>query len=77
MLAEPCSAASMADAIAALYERDLDAIGATARERVLRRFTWQKAFQPQMTAYASLVGIRRLPCPSSRAAATRRRRASF
>ena len=28
MLAEPCNAASMADAIAALYERDLDAVGA-------------------------------------------------
>ena len=63
MLAEPGNPASMAAAIAALYERDLDAIGATARERVLRRFTWQKAFQAQTTAYASLVGGRRLPVP--------------
>jgi alpha-1,6-mannosyltransferase len=63
MLAEPNSATSMADCIAALYERDLDAIGATARQRVLRRFTWQKAFQAQTTAYASLVGGRRLPLP--------------
>ena len=63
MLAEPCSAASMADAIAGLYDRDLDAIGTTARLRVLRRFTWQKAFQAQITAYASLVGGRRLPVP--------------
>ena len=63
MLAEPNNAASMADCIAALYERDLEAIGATARERVLRRFTWQKAFQTQTTAYASLVGGRRLPVP--------------
>ena len=60
MLAEPCSATSMAEAIAALYERDLDAIGNTARERVLRRFTWDKSFQAQMMAYASLVGIGRL-----------------
>jgi alpha-1,6-mannosyltransferase len=60
MLAEPCSATSMAEAIAALYERDLDAVGNTARERVLRRFTWDKSFQAQMTAYASLVGIGRL-----------------
>jgi alpha-1,6-mannosyltransferase len=64
MLAEPCSASSMADAIAGLYDRDLDAIGTTARLRVLRRFTWQKAFQAQMTAYASLVGGRRLPVPA-------------
>ena len=63
MLAEPNNAASMAECIAALYERDLEAIGATARQRVLRRFTWQKAFQTQTTAYASLVGGRRLPVP--------------
>jgi alpha-1,6-mannosyltransferase len=63
MLAEPNDAASMADCIAALYERDLEAIGAIARQRVLRRFTWQKAFQTQTTAYASLVGGRRLPVP--------------
>ena len=63
MLAEPNNAASMADCIATLYERDLEAIGATARQRVLRRFTWQKAFQTQTTAYASLVGGRRLPVP--------------
>ena len=61
LLAEPCNANSMAEAIAALYDRDLEAVGATARERVLRRFTWQKAFQAQTTAYASLVGGRRLP----------------
>jgi alpha-1,6-mannosyltransferase len=60
ILAEPCSGPSMADAIAALYERDIEAIGATARARVLRRFTWHKAFQAQLTAYASLVGARRL-----------------
>jgi hypothetical protein len=53
----------MAECIAALYERDLAAVGATARQRVLRRFTWQKAFQAQTTAYASLVGGRRLPVP--------------
>jgi alpha-1,6-mannosyltransferase len=60
MLAEPCNSASMAEAIAALYERDIEAIGATARARVLRRFTWHKAFQAQLTAYASLLGARRL-----------------
>jgi len=63
MLAQPCSAASMAEAIAGLYERDIEAIGATARERVLRRFTWHKAFQAQISAYASLVGVRRLTVP--------------
>ena len=61
LLAEPCNATSMADAIAALYDRDLEAVGAAARARVLRRFTWQKAFQAQTTAYASLAVGRRLP----------------
>jgi alpha-1,6-mannosyltransferase len=60
MLAEPYSASSMADAVAALYERDIEAVGRTARERVLRRFTWNRAFQAQMMAYASLVGAGRL-----------------
>jgi alpha-1,6-mannosyltransferase len=54
MLAEPYNAASMADAIAGLYERDVEAIGATARARVLKRFTWQRAFQAQTAAYTSL-----------------------
>jgi alpha-1,6-mannosyltransferase len=65
MLAEPGSGADMADAIAALYDRDLDAVGAVARERVLRKFTWNKAFQAQTLAYASLVGGRRLPVPDA------------
>jgi alpha-1,6-mannosyltransferase len=63
MLAEPNSGESMAEAIAALYERDIDAIGATARARVLRHFTWNKAFQAQTAAYASLVGVRRVTVP--------------
>jgi len=42
VLAEPNSAASMAQAIAALYERDLEALGSAARARVLRQFTWQR-----------------------------------
>ena len=48
VLAEPNSAASMAQAIAALYERDLEALGSAARARVLRQFTWQRAFHAQL-----------------------------
>ncbi len=59
VLAEPNSGESMAEAIASLYERDVDAVGAAARSRVLRQFTWNKAFQAQTTVYASLAGIRR------------------
>ncbi|MBV8852836.1 MAG: glycosyltransferase [Sinobacteraceae bacterium] len=63
MLAEPDSATSMAEAIAALYERDLPALGAAARARVLQRFTWDQAFRTQITAYAMLIGARR-PLPA-------------
>ncbi len=63
LLAEPHDPHSMAEAIAALYERDLDALGAAARERVLRQFTWHRAFHAQMAAYASIAGTQRLPAP--------------
>ena len=61
VLAEPNSTGAMAEAVAALYERDLEQLGAAARERVLKSFTWNRAFQAQLTAYASLVRDRRLP----------------
>ena len=60
MLAEPNNSESMAEAIAALYERDLDRIGAAARARVLRQFTWSRAFQAQTAAYSALAGTRRM-----------------
>ncbi|MFI4868058.1 MAG: glycosyltransferase [Steroidobacterales bacterium] len=55
-LAEPESAASMARAIRQLYERDLDALGASARVRVLQRFTWSQVLQMQLASYASVFG---------------------
>jgi alpha-1,6-mannosyltransferase len=61
VLAEPESAAGMAAAIAALYERDLEAVGAAARARVLRHYTWSRAFHTQLAVYASLLGTQRLP----------------
>jgi alpha-1,6-mannosyltransferase len=59
ILATPNSASSMAEAIAALYERDLEKMGAAARVRVLQRYTWDHAFHAQTLAYASLIGSRR------------------
>jgi alpha-1,6-mannosyltransferase len=55
-LAEPGSGTSMAQAIRRLYERDLDALGARARERALRRFTWTQVLQLQLNSYASVLG---------------------
>ncbi|HVO46180.1 MAG TPA: hypothetical protein VMT29_07565, partial [Steroidobacteraceae bacterium] len=49
---------SLADAVVALYERDLEEMGRVARARVLRRFTWNQAFNNQIGIYASLFGAR-------------------
>ncbi|HEY2274562.1 MAG TPA: glycosyltransferase [Steroidobacteraceae bacterium] len=58
-LAEPDSPAAMAASIAALYERDLAALGAAARARVLRQFTWDRTLRQQIDTYAALIGARR------------------
>jgi len=67
LLAEPGSDSSMAEAIVALYERDLEALGAAARAHVLRHFTWDRAFQAQTAIYSSLVGARSLPLADTEA----------
>jgi alpha-1,6-mannosyltransferase len=64
VLAEPLSAASMAAAIAHLYERDHEAMGAAARARVLAQHTWTHTFQAQITAYASLAAAHRIAVPA-------------
>jgi len=64
LLANPSDGESMAEAIRALYERDLEAVGAAARARVLRQFTWTQAFTAQVNAYASLVSSGRARVPA-------------
>jgi alpha-1,6-mannosyltransferase len=44
----------LANAVRDLYDRDVDALGEAARARVLARFTWEKALQLQLAAYAAL-----------------------
>jgi len=56
MLAPPHDAAGMAAAIAALYERDLEALGRAARARALQRYTWSHALQLLMGHYAAAAG---------------------
>jgi alpha-1,6-mannosyltransferase len=67
MLAEPGSGSRMAEAIAGLYERDIEELGANARARVLRKFTWNRAFQRQMAAYTALLGRERIAVPGREA----------
>ena len=56
MLAAPNDAADMAAAIAALFERDIEALGAAARLRVLRRYTWSQALRIELAHYARISG---------------------
>jgi alpha-1,6-mannosyltransferase len=61
-LAEPDSAASMAAAIRRLYERNLEALGAAARQRALQGFTWSHSLSMQLANYAGVfAGTRALP----------------
>jgi len=64
LLAKPCDGESMAEAIAGLYDRDIEAVGAAARARILKQFTWTQSFNAQLNAYTSLVGARRLHVPA-------------
>jgi alpha-1,6-mannosyltransferase len=64
LLAEPGSGARMAEAIAALYERDIEALGANARAKVERKYTWHRAFQGQMATYKALLGRERGAVPA-------------
>jgi len=64
MLAEPYDAESLAEAIAALYERDIEALGQAARQRVLAQFTWGQALEQQLAAYASVTAAANATRPS-------------
>lgn len=55
-LAQPESAASMAQAIRRLYQRDPEVLGANARQRALQRFTWSHVLQLQLASYAGVFG---------------------
>jgi alpha-1,6-mannosyltransferase len=64
VLAEPGSGTRMAEAIAELFARDLEALGANARARVLREYTWNRVFQRQMATYKALLGRERATAPA-------------
>ena len=63
MLAPPGDTAGMASAIAALFERDLGALGRAARARALQRYTWTRALQLLLGHYAAVAGAALAPDP--------------
>jgi alpha-1,6-mannosyltransferase len=52
-------AANLAAAVASLYERDLEAVGAAARRHVVSNYSWARALQGLMSRYQAAVGARR------------------
>jgi len=63
VLAEPhenpeASARHLAGAIAGLYERDLDVLGAAARRHVVSNYSWSRALQSLMARYQSALASR-------------------
>jgi alpha-1,6-mannosyltransferase len=66
VLAEPdvdpaIAARNLADAVARLYECDLDAAGAVARAHVMANFSWNRTLQMLMARYQAAGGVRTLP----------------
>ena len=66
LLAEPHANAAIAalnisEAIAVLYDRDMDALGRAAREHVCANYSWTRAFQGLMARYQAAVSAHQLP----------------
>jgi alpha-1,6-mannosyltransferase len=60
--ADPAVAsANLAEAVAALYECDLDARGAAARAHVVANYSWTRALQGLMARYQAAFGVRMAP----------------
>ena len=55
----PGSAVALADGINDIYERDLQALGANARRKVLERFDWRQIIPQLMGHYSSLFAAHR------------------
>ena len=66
VLAEPhddpaVAAANLAGAISAMYQRDLEVLGAAARRHVVANYSWSRALQSLMARYQAAVAARRAP----------------
>jgi alpha-1,6-mannosyltransferase len=55
------AAVNLAGAVAALYERDLEALGAAARAHVVGNYSWTRALQALMARYQAAFSAHQLP----------------
>jgi alpha-1,6-mannosyltransferase len=53
--------ANFAEAISALYERDLETLGRAARAHVESNYSWSRTLQQLMTRYQMAAGVMRVP----------------
>lgn len=58
ILVRPDSAASLAEGIAAIFDCDLDALGAAARRRALRHYDWNRITPQLLQRYSTLLAHR-------------------
>jgi alpha-1,6-mannosyltransferase len=56
-LAPRATPGDMAEAITALFDRDLEAIGAAARRRAVARYSWDATFESLSSLYGELCGM--------------------
>ena len=56
MLVEPNDAGALADGIAAIYRRDLQALGLRARSRMVAQYDWNVVMPQVLQHYAALTG---------------------
>jgi len=54
-IAESGDVGSLADAVCALYEGGIEQLGKQARERVERRYSWERTLTQQLARYAHLI----------------------
>jgi alpha-1,6-mannosyltransferase len=67
-LAHTDTAPAIAEAVRALYDRDLDALGASARHRVEQHYTWDQIFAQQLGRYVRLThGAAAIPLAATQA----------
>jgi alpha-1,6-mannosyltransferase len=62
-LAVRATPGDFAEAVAALFERDLDALGRAARQRAETRYSWDATFENLSSLYGELCGAQ--VCSSS------------
>jgi alpha-1,6-mannosyltransferase len=56
-LAQVATAQGVADAVEALFERDLDVLSRSARARATSRYSWDNVFESMSSLYAGLTGL--------------------